>query len=150
MSKIMVENILQPLPASAVSFLTHASFSWSPNHSNLNYLPAFELFILHPAFSPSPWFSLCRTPGDRASGLTSVTVFVPLSLAHLARLLVPRCFHHDLPYMCCCLSSLPLRWTPPSPGHQAGEYQKSRRQRHHALSLCTESHTGHQQQKGLV
>lgn len=36
------------------------------------------------------------------------------------------------------------------PGHQAGECQKARRHRHHALSLCTESHTGPQQQESLV
>lgn len=62
------------------------------------------------------WFSLCSTTGNRASGLASVIVFVPLFPAHPARLLVFRCFHHGLPYLCCCLSSLPLRWAPPSPG----------------------------------
>lgn len=34
------------------------------------------------------------------------------------------------------------------PGQQAGGCQKARRHRHH--SLCTESHTGQQQQEGLV
>lgn len=53
-------------------------------------------------------FSPCSTTGDRASGLTSVIVFVPLSLADPARLLALRSFHHNLPYLCCCLSPLPL------------------------------------------
>lgn len=116
LSKTMVENLLQPLPASAVSFLVHASFSWSPKRSDPHYFPTFELFILHPAFSPSPWCSLCSTTGGRTSGLTLAAVFVPLSLALLARLLVPRCFHHDLPYLCLCLSPLPLRRALPSAG----------------------------------
>lgn len=151
LSKNLVENMLQPLPASAVPFLIHASFSWSPNHSSPNYLPVFELFILHLAFSPSPWFSLCSTTEDRASGLTSVTVFFPLSLAHLARLLVLRCFRHDFPYLCCCLSSLPLRWAPPSPGSQGIRqgHVKNPGDTGTMPSVC-ESRTGHQQQEGLV
>lgn len=99
----------------SVSFLFPGFLSWSPKLFSLSYFPASELFILHLACTPRPWCSLCSTPAHRASGLTPVTVSVPLSLPLLVRLLVSRYFPHDLPSLCQCLFPLPLRWAPPSP-----------------------------------
>lgn len=152
LSKTMVENMLQPLPASVVNFLIHASFSWSPDHSDPSYLSAFELFILHPAFSPS----------------------LVQSLQHHREQSQWPCFSHSLcssfPCSPCKAPSFQMLspWPPifvlllvfsaievgtsfsRQPEHQAGECQKSRRHRHHVLNMCTESHPGHQQQEGLV
>lgn len=97
----------------SVSFLILGFLSWFPNLSNLPCFPACELCILHPVSPPSPCCSVCSTPAHRASSLTSVTVFVPLSLPLLARLLVFRCFPHEFTSLCWCLFPLPLRWVRP-------------------------------------
>lgn len=131
----------------SVSFVIPGFLSWSPYLSSFSSSPACEL-VIHRAASPlSPWCSLCSIPSCRASCLSSVTVFVPLSLPLLVRLLVLRYFHCDLPSLCSCLCPLSVKWAPPSPcnlGTRQGN--STRRNRCHVLHSCTESHSGHQQQ----
>ena len=115
MSKTMVENMLQPLPVSALFLF-----------SSLASCPGLLTFPAFPIFQPVSYLSftwpllpvldaVSAAPQPAEPVAFPQSVFAPLSLPLLVRLLVLRYFPHDLPSLCWCLFPLPLRWAPPSP-----------------------------------
>lgn len=135
-------------PASPSLFLSSSLgfLSWSPNFSSLSYFPVCELLIVHPESSPSPWCSLQHpSPKSQWSHFSHSLCSSPPSSTCKAP--SSQVLSSPTPIFVLASSAFDVGTSfSMQPGHQAGECQKARRDRHHVLPSCTDSHPGYQQQ----